>query len=492
MKRRWIFVWIALLAISIVQTQIVLNSDLAWHLTLNEKVLAGYRLYVDVFETNPPLSVFMYMPPVWIGQALRIAPEQVVIACVILEIAVALWVIEGLATAACLSEGEGNALVWIFVTLLAILPGAVFGQREHIAVIALTPFVTITALRLRTASSRRWMILSGIGGGLAMCIKPHFGLVVGLPMLLNAIRNRSLKVLFVLEAWIAAAIALGYAAIVALVYPDYLHFYAPMVVDAYLPIRTDTAHLIMVSALMLGQALCLVSLMARRDAAIWGEAAPWLAAALGGAATFVIQGKGWPYTAFALCVFGWAAPLLCATQIKLRPPLAIMGLLVLTFTGLYLSSPAPGFPKLDSEIEALKIHPRMLTITDHIGLGHPLVRRIGGTWVGSSPSQILAGGAIVQKLNPGLAPNKREEMDRIISFDRSHLLDDLKRNQPDLILVDSYLFSTIPFDWMAWAEADSGIQQILAGYKEVKRLGRVRILVRRTQKTDREGQPEIQ
>jgi hypothetical protein len=45
---------------------------------------------------------------------------------------------------------------------------------------------------------------------------------------------------------------------------------------------------------------------------------------------------------------------------------------------------------------------------------------------------------------------------------------------------------------MAWAEADPGIQQILAGYKEVKHLGRVRILVRRTWKMDREGQREIQ
>ncbi len=73
-----------------------------------------------------------------------------------------------------------------------------------------------------------------------------------------------------------------------------------------------------------------------------GSAAiPWLAASVGGAASFLLQGKGWPYTAFALCLFAITAPLLQVGTKTLRAPVVIGGLATVVAIGLYLSSPAP-------------------------------------------------------------------------------------------------------------------------------------------------------
>ena len=47
-------------------------ADTSWLITVCERVLAGERLYVDLIETNPPFSVWLYMPPVALANALGV------------------------------------------------------------------------------------------------------------------------------------------------------------------------------------------------------------------------------------------------------------------------------------------------------------------------------------------------------------------------------------------------------------------------------------
>ncbi|WP_245331940.1 hypothetical protein [Bradyrhizobium sp. NAS80.1] len=196
MKQRWIVVAAILVTALLIQVPIILNADLGWLLTVNEKILDGRKLGVDLFESNPPLSVYMYMPAAMLARKTGVAPELIVILLVIIEIVGALFIIDRAAAAANLGSRERNVSTWSLALLLAILPGAVFGQREHIAVIALTPFVAITAIRWRDLDPGPIAIFAGLGAGLAMCIKPFFALVVGLPIICSVVRQRSLRPLF--------------------------------------------------------------------------------------------------------------------------------------------------------------------------------------------------------------------------------------------------------------------------------------------------------
>jgi hypothetical protein len=479
-QQRWIVVAGILLAASLIQVPIVLNPDLGWLLTANEKILDGRKLGVDLFESNPPLSVYMYMPAVVFSRLSGIAPKFIVIAMVMAEIAGALFIIDRAAASARLEAGERSTSAWLFAFLLAVLPGTVFGQREHIAVIALTPFVTITALRWRGVSPGPAAILAGVGAGLAMGIKPFFALVAGLPMILRVVRQRSLRPLFTSEACIAAAIVIGYGALVVVLFPAYVSTYAPMVAEAYLPIRKDLSSLLPLPIVVITASVAFLRFLAPRDFKMSGDALPWLAASVGGAAGFIIQGKAWPYTALALCLFAIAAPSLHVRNGTLRTPALIGGLAAVVLIGLYLSSPDPRFPPLQERVQALVKHPRLLTITDHIGLGHPLVRQIHGTWVGSSCAQLLAAGAILRQNSAQPNPAEQTKLDGIIDFERRHLLADIRNGRPDVILVDTYLLSSFPFDWLAWANADPELQKELSRYREVEGAGRVRILVDRS------------
>ena len=59
------FAWAipALLALAAIvqQSMIGLDTDVSWLITVGEKVLDGQRLYIDIFEVNPPASVLIYL-----------------------------------------------------------------------------------------------------------------------------------------------------------------------------------------------------------------------------------------------------------------------------------------------------------------------------------------------------------------------------------------------------------------------------------------------
>lgn len=481
MSLRWLIVAALLLAALLVQIPVVLNPDLACLLTEGEQVLDGRKPGIDLLELNPPLSVYLYMPASMLARTTGIAPELLVIILILVEIVVALLIIDRAAAAARLGTEERVVATCLFAFLFAILPSGVFGQREHIAVIALTPFVAVTAIRWRGLSPGPLAVLAGLGAGLALSIKPHLALVAGLPVVLAVIRQRSVKPLFSPEAMTAAAVVIGYGAILVIVFPAYLFDYAPMVSAAYLPLRMNLGDLLSFPATVMAGSIVFLGLLAPHEFKIGGNATPWLAAAVGGAASFVLQGKHWTYTAFALCVFAIAAPLLHARVRTMRMPVMIAGLAAVALIAYCLSLQVRPFPPLKERIQALATHPRLITIGDHIALGHPLVREVNGTWVGSSCVQLLAAGAMMLQKTTQPTQGERARLDSIIDFERRHLLADLRAGRPDVILVDTQLLSAVPFDWLAWARSDPELEAELSRYREVEDAGgRVRILVARS------------
>jgi hypothetical protein len=477
LNQRWIVVAAILLTALLVQIPVVLNPDLSCLLSEGEQILDGRKLGVDVFELNPPLSVYLYMPAALLARMTGIAPEIIVIILVMIEIVGALMMIDRAAAVAKLGAGERSTSTCLLAFLFAVLPCAVFGQREHIAVIALTPFVAITAIRWRGLSPGLVAILAGLGAGLAISIKPYLALVAGLPIILGVIRQRSLRPLFTPEACAAAAIVVGYGAVVAIVFPAYLFNYAPMVAATYLAMRKDLVGLLPFPIVVITASIVFLRQVAPRGLKMEGDAIPWLAAAIGGAVSFVLQGKGWTYTAYAFCMFAIAAPLLHVRTRTLPMSVKIGGFVGVVLIGFCLSLSRREFPPLERQIQALAKHPRLLTITDHVALGHPLVRQIDGTWVGSSCVQLLTAGAMLVQNSSQSTREERAKLDSIIHFERRQLLADLRNGRPDVILVDTFLQSTVPFDWLAWANSDPELQTELSRYREVEDVGRVRIFV---------------
>jgi hypothetical protein len=188
------------------------------------RVLAGARLYVDLVDMNPPLIVVLNMAAVLFARQFGL-PEILTyrLGCTAALLAVLLlaaWMLRRLLP-------EELALRRVIVLLLAFalfnLVGQDFGEREHLILALLVPYLLLAAAR---ATGRELptteALLIGLLAGSAFALKPHFALLwLAVEGYLRLSRRAAWGRVWPETATIAAFLAL-YAAAIILWAPGYL------------------------------------------------------------------------------------------------------------------------------------------------------------------------------------------------------------------------------------------------------------------------------
>jgi len=205
-----------------------LNLDVAWHLYLASAVRGGARLYRDIADTNPPLIVFLSMIPVWLADVLRLSQANAfnlfVITAAAGSVAVCSRLISRIWTGIS-TEASGLIVAGLAFCVMPFVKFD-FGQREHLAVLLLLPYVWLAAVPGARTQSRLGSILIGAAAGLGFAMKPHFLLPWGLLELLVITRERFSPRALVRPALLAAlATAIGYVAYIVLFVPAYLEVF---------------------------------------------------------------------------------------------------------------------------------------------------------------------------------------------------------------------------------------------------------------------------
>lgn len=478
---------LALLVLAfLVQIPLILNSDLGWLLTVCEKMLAGGKLGVDVIELNPPLSVLMYMPAAYLGSVFSIPAHVFVIAMVL----VLAWYSTRLTLAVLnplIASGMARSRARLVILIvLALVPGATFGQREHIAVLGLVPMIALAALlstRGQPPRSLSLQILVGLFAGFAMCIKPHFALPAAFALSWAAYQQHSVRPLVGIACWTAAGVVVLYYSIAMITYPDYFLLYPRWAALTYLPVRKPISFFFGPDVLccLVGM-VWMLTLTCGRHRAKWRCCAPWLLAAFGGFLSYIIQGKGFAYMRLPAATFGLLAPLLAPAflnsgLVKADRRKVMLAALPLV---LWLAPSSNSFISLQEPIrKAAPAHPKMLMVSDNVGLGEPLVRKLEGEWASAAGSQLLSAGALLQLERDDLNPDDRSLATHIVAMERDRLRNDLQRRRPDVLLIDSERFGW-PYDWLAWARGDAVIARELdQNYRFLTRKRGVAIWLRR-------------
>ena len=449
--------------------------DVSWLTVAAAKVMGGQRLYSQVMEVNPPLSVLLYMPPVLLARALGIAPETASAGLCVLAIAVS-GLISGRILAPVLGADRTRAwrLAATSAFVLGVMPAVAFGQREHIAVMALLPFLAVCLLR---AEGRRpdWplAVVAGLGMGVAVCIKPHFAAMAALPLAWSMWKGRSFRPWAQPELWAASAAALAYVAVVLIWFPNFLTDFLPVALAAYVPIRSPLWLLLILPGVPLAAGALVVARLMRLDGR-W-LAAPMLAAAGGGLA-FLAQGKGWPYHAYPMLAFAmlgllaaWAlspsasaGPRRWLQPLALLPPLAAMAWLA---TGIL---PGPLLPAVAAVAPA---NPKLIGVS---GVGLTLVRPLHARWVGRECIEWISDGVLRREATEPLAPAERARLDAMQSAERQRLGQDIVAGRPDIIL-----FAREGFDWRAWSMKEPAIATALHDYRLATTVSGVEVWARR-------------
>lgn len=450
-RLRTFILLVAVLALAMAwQTRWGVVTDTSWIITMCERMLGGDRLYIDLIETNPPFTPWMFMPPVTLAHRLGISPEIAVLAY---AYAICL---AGLGLATLIARRAGFAenrtlfsLLPLFLAVLVIFPGSAFTQREHLGIALFSPLLVLTAWRASPIEGRTpslpMAILAGLSGSVLVLVKPYYALVVVIPALYAAWRRRSIWPLLAIEYWVIGFAGIAYVVAVQHFYPEFLNVIYPILADTYIRVQNLRALLVRYVPVYLVALLMLRFL--RPGLPLSPLVSVFTLASLAATVPLIYQAKGWSYHAFPAFSLIVAALLLRMAQIdstvRSSPGTTMDSarkvLLAATIAATaipFLNAHRPN-AELVAKVKAAIEQPTITLVGSDISAGHPLARMLGGTWVSSYCSDWLGGYALyfstveARNGNKEAAKHYRQVVDRY--FDDK--LAELETKQPALIVV---------------------------------------------------------
>ncbi len=277
-------------------------GDTAWYLYAAGRVLDGAHIgATDIVDVDPPLIIWLSEIPVALSRALGVLPETAMKLCLApLVLLSAAW------CASLIRKSEHNhspaMSLWLAVVILyatTVHPWAYLGQREHLLVLFVLPYLVMAAIRLGGTSPATWDgVAAGLAAALGFSLKPqHLLIAAGVEALL-AYRRGSLSGLLRPEV---VSLVLGggaYCAAVWIFAPEYLFKVVPFAYQTYL----DYARVPLTSMLTPMRAAKVIGFVVlwalfRRRTRLQALSDVLVVAGLGASAAYLIQQKAISYLA---------------------------------------------------------------------------------------------------------------------------------------------------------------------------------------------------
>jgi len=411
---------------------------------------------IDFSEPNPPASILIYLPAILIGRLFGFAPELAVTLLIFAGVFLCLWLSSRILSGSELFRPQDwPNLAALCCVLLLILPGDAFAQREHIALLALMPMLCVYVLRARGSPVESTIaVLVGVGGGIAIAIKPYFAFALILPLAyVGWCRRRRGRVML------------------------------PIVLAVYAPSRAG------IFVVLGGTSLALIAMSTFLSRAVgateFGDPVIriFTLAVFGFALAMLAQAKGWQYhsyPAMALSMFVLGSILVRdRTTFPMHMPKDIAFASAL-YAGLYVIEsfwflPDPSRVRLVREVSHLvPAHPKVVSINGGAEIAFPLTRKLQGTPLWPVPFQWVSAGAERLLQSATLDPAIRDRIARYARADRQDLVQSIQTGRPDVILIGEGADER-------WALGHPEVAAALRAYRQVESVDGVEIWLPRTE-----------
>ena len=464
------------------------NHDVAWVLWGTREMLNGAKWGVDIIEPNPPLAWYLSMPSTLIAGWLSVPLDWTFKVVVAVAAAISAMVFATLSSAE--SRFRRAFLCAVSATCLLLLPGREFGQREHLAAIAVLPYLALAGRRASGEGnpSAGATIAIGLAMGLGVALKPFFLAVPLLVELVVQLTSDRRPRLFRAENVASAALVAGYALLLILFGRQYLAEVVPLANEIYWSFNRsmrDIAEDIYPSLMAVIAFAAYAAYKKDRQSLIL------FAAYCGFAISDILQRKGYPYHLLPVIIL---AVLMLAhmstTGLRLVRGLALF---VMTTFSLSIIQPPlswwtankPGGSRageVDGFREAIARHARnsrFLVVAVHPYPSFPTAIYTPAHYVSRTNSQWFL--PAVEQLREGIAT--RTDRAAIESHAREFIMHDLAA-KPGLVLIDRnaarHTVGSKDFDILAFYQEDPGFRQVWRHYREIESIGQFRQFVRVT------------
>ena len=417
----------ALAAVALQSLWLPIDADVSWLITVCDRILAGDRLYVDIIEVNPPASVWLYLPLVWLAQAIGAKPEAVVAAAFVLAGVASALTTQRLA--AKLDDPPNPAvLAAVLAGIALVLPMALFAQREHAALLlALPALAALAVVADGKPLGKLVLCAAGFAAGLVIVIKPYFLLAILAPALWAAIRRGSLAPLLpgIGAAFVAIWLYAGALLLFAREYFDLL----PVIARTYAPMHETYWKVAIGPALY--PAICLGLALLLRAPRVPAVAVAWALGAAGFLVAAWAQAKNYPNHWLPQAGLALAAAYAMLAQPRIAPArraAVAAGLAIVALSEMRHWAIVPD-PAVETAIRRFAPPaPTVIALSPQLITGHPVTRNVGGRWVGSRAALFTASGARFVGLDDPVAARMYRE-------DLGSFVTDVRRHSPDVVLV---------------------------------------------------------
>src|SRR5215475_7788185 len=152
-----------------------LKDDVAWLLYVARRWLAGRELYVDVVEVNPPLIVWISAIPMQIASWLRIDAQFTAIPFFVAAVLGCAWWTASLLRGSSRLFEDRLPVFAAIGTVLLVVPAGDLGQREHLLVAFMLPYLALFSRSLDgERPALRDALIAGVLAGLGCALKPRY------------------------------------------------------------------------------------------------------------------------------------------------------------------------------------------------------------------------------------------------------------------------------------------------------------------------------
>jgi hypothetical protein len=452
LERPWplvVIIGALIVAISpIVQLISGTNSDTSWLITVVERMRNGEILYRDILELNPPFSIWLYQPPVLLALALGLSPEWVVhlytVVIGVIGVGLTAWI--GL-SGKLLTQRNFAIFSTIMLIVFIFMSVDVFAQREHIAVVLMTPILALGAWRAAgqgKPQTKHWLA-AGLTASVLPMVKPHYIPILIIVAAWHSYKARKIQTLFLPEYVVAGVLFASYVAVAYVAYPDFFKTYMPLLRDIYTPVRLPFMQLILFATPgLILTAIYFFAFANRTDSQF--SYTLFLAAIVAWLSYFLL-GKGWAYHAYPALYFALVALLVAnVEQIEKVTPrqhlqnngiFTTMTILAVILCQLHFFQVNKHSDQFIETIRTDHSNPTVAMLGADIAVGHPLTRQIGGRWIEQYCSDWLPRYAL-NRARMVEDQNAKDEAARYEKMADTYFKERLSRlllNSPDLLIV---------------------------------------------------------
>ncbi len=284
-----------------------MDVDMGWLLQCLERFLSGGKYRSDFYETNPPLSFLIYLPAYPLYTFIGFDAKFSVFLIFMVYILFSNYILYGLLKAGGFTAT--NIAIVISAVLMAQTWGSAipYGSKDHLILIFMLPLSLYQYLyTLQKPMTPIISYSSIIMGAVAICLKPHYGIITALFFIHRIYVRKSFVTIFKSPDFLGLlAGGLLYLTVILFISPEYFSL-LPEIMTIYsiekpFPISSRFHYALYgIVGFLLGIWVLSDESEKKLVYAIYGFTFLSLISLI----PYIIQGKGWHYQAITVLAYG--------------------------------------------------------------------------------------------------------------------------------------------------------------------------------------------